>query len=225
MDSSRKNKFAPKVLEHGQKYFSWSKTLHRKSLYILDDRIASCTGEKERSFLTDCRIVIMQQLGSSPEEEQAFWEKHLQYDSSRHRLLEDYYNEGKYQSIVELLQFLKSIDGDDPLRLMTDSAWLIQMYRQLEKTDEYAQELAFLLSTGRRILETLLPNVVNRTTARTFVAHLNAIRSCKDDSVLPILDEIVDKLCSNPAIARKGIIEIVAGADYEWPKSYHFPKE
>ncbi len=206
-------------------FFSWSKTMHRKSLSILDDKISSSADEKERSFFIDCRIVVMQQLGSSPEEEQLFWKKHLQYDSSRYRLLEDYYNEAKYQLIVELLQFMKSIDSDDSLRLLTDSAWLIEIYQQLEQTDEYAQELAFLLSTGRRILETLLPNVVNRTTARTFVAHLNAIRSCKDDSVLSMLDEFVDKLCSDPAIARKGIIEIVMGAGYEWPKPYRFPKE
>jgi len=206
-------------------FLSWSKTLHRKNLSILDTKINSCTDEKKRSFLIDCRIVIMQQQGSSPEEDRAFWERHLQYDSSRHRLLEDYYNEAKYQSIVALLRFLKSMDCDDSLRLLTDSSWLIQIYRQLEQTDEYVQELAFLLSTGRRILENLLPNVVNRTTARTFVAHLNAIRSCNDNSVLPMLDEIVDKLCSDPAIARKGIIEIIAGAGYEWPKPYRFPKK
>ena len=206
-------------------YLSWSKTLNKKSLSLLDNRINACTDEKERSFLIDCRIMIMQQLGSSPEEDRAFWEKHLQYDSSRHRLLEDYYNEGKYQSIVELLRFMKTIDNEDPLRLLTDGAWLLQMYRQLAREDEYAQELNFLIVTGRHVLEELLPNVINRTTARTFVAHLNAIRSCKDESVLPMLDEIVDKLCSNPAIAKKGIIEIVMGAGYEWPKPYRFPKK
>lgn len=204
-------------------FLSWSKTLHRKSLSTLDKRIVFCTDEKERSFLIDCRIAVMQQLGSSPKEEWAFWKKYLQYDSARHRLLEDYYNEGRYQSVVELLCLMKTYDVDDSLRLLTDSSWLLLMYRKLKKTDEYAKELAFLLSEGRHVLEKMLPDVMNPATARTFVAHLNAIRLCKDDSVFPLLNELVDALCSNPAIARKGILEIVLSAGYEWPKPYSFP--
>jgi hypothetical protein len=37
-----------------------------------------------------------------------------------------------------------------------------------------------------------------------------------------MIEELVDALCSNPAIARKGIVELVNSAGYEWPKAYRF---
>ena len=203
-------------------FLPWSKTLHKRNLSILDQRLTACDDEKSRSFLMDCRIEVMNHMGCSYEDEQTFWKKHLQHDSARYRLLEDYYNAGHFDKVIKLLCSLKVMDINDSLRQLQDSAWLLLMYCHIGETEAYTRELEYLLSTGRSTLTQLAPNTINRVTARTFVAHLNAIRSCKDDAVIPLLDELVDAVCSNPAVARKGVVEIIMSAGYEWPKPYHF---
>ena len=203
-------------------FLPWSKTLHKRNLSILDQCLAACDDEKARSFLLDCRIEVMNLLGYSYEDELSFWKKHLEYDAARYRLLEDHYNTGHYGEVVKLLCFLKTLDADNALRLFQDSAWLLLMYRHLGQTEAYALELEQLIATGRDTLTQLVPQTISRATARTFVAHLDAIRSCKDDAVLPMLEEIVDTVCSNPAVARKGVVEIINSAGYLWPKPYRF---
>jgi hypothetical protein len=37
-----------------------------------------------------------------------------------------------------------------------------------------------------------------------------------------MLEEIVDTVCGNPAVARKGVVEIINSAGYLWPKPYRF---
>lgn len=203
-------------------FLPWSKTLHKRNLSIIDQRLAACNDEKARSFLLDCRIEVMNLLGYSYEDELSFWKKHLEHDSARYRLLEDHYNSGRYNDVVKLLFILKTLDADNSLRLLQDSAWLLLMYRHLGQTEAYALELEQLIATGRDTLTQLAPQTISRATARTFVAHLDAIRSCKDDAVLPMLEEIVETVCSNPAVARKGVIEIINSAGYLWPKPYRF---
>ena len=219
---NRFSKFSSMGLDMRFLFLPWSKTLLKRNLFILDQRLASCDDEQSRSFLMDCRIEVMNHIGCSYEDEQAFWKKHLQHDAARHRLLEDYYNAGQLDKVIKLLCFLKTMDTNDSLRQLQDSAWLLLMYRHVGETEPYTRELEYLLTTARSTLEQLVPNTINRTTARTFVAHLNAVRSCKDDAVIPLLDELIDAVCSNPAVARKGVIEIIASAGYEWPKPYRF---
>lgn len=203
-------------------FLPWSKTLHKRNLSIIDQRLASCDDEKTRSFLMDCRIEVMNHMGCSYEDEHAFWKKNLQHDTARHRLLENYYNAGHSDKIIDLLRTLKVMDTNDTLRQLQDSAWLLLMYRQAGEAEAYAVELKYLLSTGRSTLMQLAPNTLTKDTVRIFVAHLNAIRSCGDDAIMPLLDEMVEAVCSNPAVARKGVIEIISSAGYLWPKPYRF---
>ena len=106
------------------------------------------------------------------------------------------------------------MDANDTLRQFQDSAWLLMMYRQVGEAEAYAAELEYLPSTSRSTLMQLAPNTLTRDTAQIFVAHLNAIRSCGDDAVMPLLDEMVEAVCSNPAVARKGVTEIISSAGY-----------
>ena len=97
------------------------------------------------------------------------------------------------------------------------------MYRKENAKEAYESERALLLTQHRQALEKDIPVVLDKKSARRFIACLDVLRSLKDDGVNQMIEELVDGLCSNPAIARKGIVEMVNGAGYEWPKAYHFP--
>ena len=176
-------------------------------------------------MLMDCRVEIMDFLDCSYEEVWSFWEQHLSHNYARHRLLECYYSEPEDRiRIVPLLKHLKEIDIDDLPRLIQDSAWLAMMYQEENKVQECQSDRVILLTQYRQMLEQKLPKVLEKKFARHFIACLDALRSLKDDEVNQIIEELVEKLCSNPAIARKGIVELVNSAGYEWPKAYRFPQ-
>ena len=88
----------------------------------------------------------------------------------------------------------------------------------------YKTERTLLLSQYRQALEKELPEILDKKAARRFIACLDALRSLKDDDIDQMIEELVDALCSNPAITRKGIMEMVNRAGYEWPKAYRFPR-
>ena len=204
-------------------YLSWGDALERKSLEIVDALIANCHNDKELVMLMDCRIEIMDFLNCSREEVWDFWKQHLAHNYARHRLLDDFCKEeGSRIYIVPLLKQLKEIDTDDLPRLIQDSVWLAMMYRSENVNEAYESERALLLTHYRQALEKELPIIIDRKSARRFIACLDTLRSLKDDAVDQMIEELEDALCSNPAIARKGIVEMVNSAGYEWPKAYRF---
>lgn len=206
-------------------YLPWGNDVERKGLELVDKLIANCHNDKELAMLMDCRVEIMDFLDCSYEEVWSFWEQHLSHNYARHRLLENYYSEPEDRiHIVPLLKRLKEIDIDDLPRLIQDSVWLTMMYWEENKSQEYQLERATLLTQYRPMLEQKLPKVLDKQSARNFIACLDALRSLKDDEVNQITEELVEKLCTNPAIARKGIVELVNSAGYEWPKAYRFPQ-
>ena len=205
-------------------YLSWGDTLERKSLEIVDELIANCHNSKELEHLMNCRVEIMDFLDYSHEEVWKFWKQHLSHDYARHRLLENYYlitKERRY--IIPLLEQLKEMDAHDLPRLIQDSVWLIMRYKEENANEAYESERALLLTQHRQALEKDIPVVLDKKSARRFIACLDVLRSLKDDEVDQMIEELVNALCSNPTIARKDIVEMVNGAGYEWPKAYHFP--
>lgn len=206
-------------------YLPWSDALERKNLEIVDVLIANCRNPKELPLLLDCRIELMAYRDYSQEEEWAFWKQHLSHDYARHRLLEDYYMDSEnHVHIVPLLKHLKEIDANDLPRLIKDSVWLTMMYHEMCSVKEYESERASLLTQYRQALEEELPVILDKNSARRFIACLDALRSLNDEAINQMIAEFVERLCSNPAIARKGIVELVNSAGYEWPKSYRFPQ-
>lgn len=204
-------------------YLSWGDALERKSLEIVDELIANCQNSRELELLMDCRVEIMNFLNCTDEEVWDFWKQHLSHDYARHRLLEDYDMELEDRvHIIPLLKQLKEMDAEDLPRSIQDSVWLAMWYKQEQADEAYESERALLFTEYRQALERELPGVLDKKAARWFIACLDALRSLKDDEVDQIIEELVDKLCSNPAIARKGIVEMVNRAGYEWPKSYRF---
>ena len=204
-------------------YLSWGDALERKSLEIVDELIANCHNSRELEHLMDCRVEIMDFLDCSYKEVWNFWKQHLSHDYARRRLLEDYYmitKERRY--IVPLLEQLKEMDADDLPRLIQDSVWLTMRYKEENADEAYESERALLLTEYKQALEKELPVILDRSSARRFIACLDTLRSLKDGEVDQMIEELVDALCSNPAIARKGIVEMVNSAGYEWPKAYRF---
>ncbi len=211
------------VIDIGFLYLPWDDALERKSLEIVDELIANCQNSKELERLMDCRVEIMDFLNCTDQEVWDFWKRHLSHDYARHRLLEDYYMESEDRvHIIPLLKQLKEMDAGDLPRLIQDSVWLAMWYKE-EKADEaYESEQALLLTEYRQALERKLPGVLDKKAARRFITCLDALRSLMDNEVDQMMEELVDKLCSNPAIVRKGIVEMVNRAGYEWPKAYRF---
>ncbi len=204
-------------------YLSWGDKLERKSLQIVDALIANCHNDKELVMLMDCRVEIMDFLDCSHEEIRNFWKQHLSHDHARYRLLQNYYTITKEPMLIApLLEQLKEMDKNDLPRLLQDSVWLTMTHKEQNADEAYKAERALLLTQYRQVLEKELPEVLDKKSARRFIACLDALRSLKDDDVDQMIEELVDKLCSNPAIARKGIVEMVGGAGYEWPKPYRF---
>ncbi len=204
-------------------YLPWGDALERKSLEIVDDLIANCHSSKELELLMDCRVEIMDFLDRSDKEVWDFWKRHLSHDYARRRLLEDYYMESEDRvHIIPLLKQLKEMDAGDLPRLIQDSVWLAMWYKEETADEAYESERALLLTEYGQALERELPGILDKKAARRFIACLDALHSLKDDEVNQMIEELVDKLCSNPAIARKGIIEMVNRAGYEWPKAYRF---
>lgn len=204
-------------------YYPWREELERKNFEIVDELITNCRNNKELELLMDCRIEIMDFLGCSQEEEWGFWKKHLDHDYARHRLLEDYYMESEDRvHIVPLLKQLKEMDADNLLRLLRDSVWLAKFYKVENDPNAYEAERALLLTQYRQLLEHELSGVLDKKAARRFIAYLDALLSLEDDAIHQMIEELVDNLCSNPAIARKGIVELINAAGYEWPKAYRF---
>jgi len=205
-------------------YHPWSDALERKGLDIVDGLIANCRKDKELELLMDCRIEIMDFLDCSQEEAWEFWKKHLTHDYARHRLLEDYYMESEdHVHIIPLLKQLKEMDKNDLPRLVKDSVWLAKMYNEENNLNAYEAERVLLLTQYRQRMEREIPGILDKKSARRFIACLDALRSLKDARVDQMIEKLVDTLCSNPAIARKGIVELINAAGYEWPKAYHFP--
>ena len=173
----------------------------------------------------DCRVEIMEFLDCSYKEVWNFWKQHLSHDYARRRLLESYYmimEERRY--IVPLLEQLKKMDADDLPRLLQDSVWLIMWDKEENANEAYETERALLLTQHRQALEKELPVILDRKSARRFIARLDTLRSLKDEKIDQMIEKLVDALCSNPAIVRKGIVEMVNNAGYEWPKAYRFPQ-
>lgn len=205
-------------------YLSWGDALERKSLEIVDELIANCHSDKELAMLMDCRIEIMDFLDCSHEEIRNFWKKHLSHNHARYRLLQNYYTITKERMLIApLLEQLKEMDKNDLPRLIQDSVWLTMTHKEQNVDEAYKAERALLLTQYRQALEKDIPVILDKKSARWFIVCLDALRSLKDDEVDQMIEELVDALCSNPAIARKGIVEMVNGAGYEWPKAYHFP--
>lgn len=204
-------------------YLPWGDALERKSLEIVDDLIENCHNSKELEFLMDCRVEIMDFLDCSVNEVWDFWKRHLSHDYARRRLLEDYYTLTKERRyIVPLLEQLKEMDAGDLPRLIQDSVWLAMWYKEETADEAYESERALLLTEYRQALERELPGILDKKAARMFIACLDVLHSLKDDEVNQMIEKLVDKLCSNPAIVRKGIVEMVNRAGYEWPKAYRF---
>lgn len=204
-------------------YLRWGDTLERKSLAIIDELIANCHDSKELEHLMDCRVEIMDFLDRPYREVRDFWKQHLSHDHARHCLLEDYYMEPEDRvHIIPLLKQLKEMDRDDLPRSIRDSVWLAKMYRENGANEEYDAERVLLCTEHRQALVKELPGILDRRSARGFIAYLDVLRSLKDDEVERMIEELVDQLCSSPHIARKGVVELVNSAGYEWPKAYRF---
>lgn len=205
-------------------YHPWSEELEKKSLEIIDGLLLACVSDKERVLLMDCRTEIMHFLHCSREEVWEFWEKYLMYDYARNSLLDAYSREPEYHArIIPLLKRLKEMDGNDLPRLIKDSALLMKRYKEEGSEEAYKGERMLLFTQYRQMLESEIPAVLDRKSAKRFIACLDALRSIQEEEIGLMIEELVGKLCSREAIARKGIVEMINGAGYEWPKSYRFP--
>lgn len=204
-------------------FLSWSKPLLRKSLSIADELIEISQESSELPMLLSCRDELMYLLDFPVEEVCAFWEKHLDQYIARCHLLAEYEDcPSLRERIVPLLLHLKEMDVNDLPRLLQDSVWLALFYRSQKQTNAFLAERGLLLTQYRQMLEQALPGITNRKTARQFTALLDTLRSLRDPAVDQMINELVHKLCSSPSVARKGVVEIILSAGYEWPKPYQF---
>lgn len=205
-------------------YFRWDEQLERKGLEIVDGLIEKSRSKRELEILMDCRIEIMDSLDCSDKEVWSFWEKYLNHDYARHRLLKAYHGHPEYHvHIIPLLKRIKEIDAEDLPRWIRDSVWLALMYRYCGEQAAYDAEASAILQMCREKLETEIPHVWDRASARRFISCLDALRELPGEKVTALIDYMVDRVCSNSAIVRKGIVEMINKAGYEWPKPYRKP--
>ena len=215
---------ADNALDTNFLFLSWNDTLLRKSLTIADSLIETPQNDSELPMLLSCRDELMYLLDFPTEEICAFWEKHLDQDIARHRLLAEYDEcPSLRERIVPLLLRLKALDANDLPRLLQDSVWLTQFYRREEQTTAFLAERDLLLTQYRQLLEQELPDATSRKAARQFIVLLDTLRTLRDPAVNQMIDELVRAAGTNPAAARKGVVETLASAGYECFKPYQFP--
>lgn len=200
-------------------YHPWSVELERKSLEVIDSLLKQCNDSKEVDLLVECRINIMEFLDCTLEEQRAFLYAQLEHDYVRNRLLEAFdENPEDYPLMVDLLSQLKMMDEDDFPRLIKDAVWLAALYKKEGESTAYEAERTLLLTEFRKRLELEMVHVHNQNAARRFAACLDTLRSLNDKVIDQMIEELVDQLCSNPSVARKGIVEIMNQAGFVWPK-------
>lgn len=205
-------------------YYPWTYEQNIQSLEIIDGLFVKHHDRQTLELLIDCRLEIMDSLDCKEGEVWDFLKQHLDIDYARQLLLMkyDYYEESRVH-IVPLLKQLKEMDADNLPRLIEDHVKLVQLYQKRAMFDAYEAERALLLTLCKEQLAAEIPGITDKPTARQFIICLHSLRSLKDKEVDQIIENLVDTLCSNPAIVRKGIIELINNAGYEWPKSYRFP--
>lgn len=205
-------------------YYPWTYEQNIQSLEIIDSLLANCSSRQKQELLIDCRLEVMDSLDCREEDVWDFLKQHLDSDYARRLLLMQYgYPKENRVHIVPFLKQLKEIDANDIPRLTEDQAKLIQFYQKESMSEEYNVERRLLLTKYRQQLAAQIPGITDKPTARQFIICLHSLHSLKDKEVDQMIENLVDTLCSNPGIARKGIVEMVNNAGYEWPKAYHFP--
>ena len=128
-------------------------TLLRKKLAMLDEMIARAEGQ------TDCgeywsahygyennilkRLEIMRELQYTEEDIRAYKEKNWRFAAVRMLQLSEYLEQGKLQESIDLLLESKKMDESSPGWVAEYSAKLIELYRDLGRTQEYKEELIF----------------------------------------------------------------------------------
>lgn len=127
--------------------------LLRKKLAMLDEMIEQAEGQPdcgeywsahygyENNILK--RLEIMKELQYTEEEMRAYKEKNWRFAAVRMLQLSEYLEEGKQQEAIELLLESKKLDEGSPGRVAEYSAKLIELYRNLGRTQEYKEELVF----------------------------------------------------------------------------------
>lgn len=205
-------------------YYPWTYEQNIQSLEIIDSLLANCSSRQKQELLIDCRLEVMDSLDCREEDVWDFLKQHLDSDYARQLLLMQYdYPKENRVHIVPHLKQLKEMDANDIPRLTEDQVKLIQFYQKESMSEEYNAERRLLLTKYRQQLAAQIPGITDKPTARQFIICLHSLRSLKDEGVDQMIENLVDMLCSSPSIARKGIVEMVNNAGYEWPKSYQFP--
>ena len=202
--------------------FNWTDNTKRKFLDLVDEWIPRYSECKELELIIDCRIEMMEKLACTEDEILDFMKKNLRFNCVRHWLLTVLDARGEDDKIISLLKNLCEIDEDDLPRLIHDRVWLAKMYERTGAGKEYIDLVKNIMTECKRKLELEIPNTMTTASAKRFVACLNALRELEEKEIPQIIDSMVNRVCSNPAIARKGIVEIFLAAGYEWPKSYRF---
>lgn len=204
-------------------YYEWSIGTKRLFLNLVEDTIPCYSECKELELVIDCHIEMMEMLECSENEIYGFMMRHLKYNCVRHWLLTVLDARSKDEEIIQLLNRLSEIDANDLPRLIQDYVWLLKIYDRMGEHTKRSVIVSSLLNECKEKMKVEMPNVVNASTAKRFVACLDALRELEDQEVQPMIEFMVNSICSNPAVARKGVVEIFNAAGYEWPKAYRFP--
>ncbi len=223
-----RNVFFKRVSDVGQLPFlflPWSEDMKRKSLTIIDRLISQYSDCRELGLLLDSRLEIMEQLEQSKEERKEFLLRYLQWDQGRHRLLRWLNADSEHERIIALLKYLQELDQENLPRLIRDTVWLAKMYLKTTQWQKYDETVAYIRRDLVGKLETELPKVVTKATARRFAQCLKALQELPEKDIPALIDTLVERACTNPAAARTGVAETLSGAGFLWPKPYIFPRE
>ena len=123
----------------------------RRKLELLDAQIekASEDSYEMRNYIS-YRLDTMKKLSMNPDEIERYMWEHYKIQSVRERLVEEAIQENRLEDAVKILSDSKKIDAKRPGLVDEYSEKLIELYRQLNRTEELRAELMFLIGNAQQ---------------------------------------------------------------------------
>lgn len=123
----------------------------RRKLELLDARIEKASEDSyELERCISYRLDTMKKLSMNPDEIERYTWEHYKIQSVRERLLKEAIQENWLEDAVRILLDSKKIDAKRPGLVDEYSKKLIELYRQLNRTDELRAELMFQLENTQQ---------------------------------------------------------------------------
>ena len=123
----------------------------RRKLELLDAQIGKAPEDSyEMRNYVSYRLDTMKKLSMNPDEIERYTWEHYKIQSVRERLVEEAIQENRLEDAVKILADSKKIDAKRPGLVDEYSEKLIELYRQLNRTEELRGELMFLTGNAQQ---------------------------------------------------------------------------